>query len=196
MRGSDSMARCWGQNGQGELGDGTTQNQMVPTMIYESPSIAAGLWHSCGVQADSTIKCNGQSWRSRLGTGETNDDPNQPAPVTVLAGRGGQPIMGAIAVAAGGVSCALMRDHTALCWGDSQYGQDGNGAGGGNPLPVINPDGTVVTDIVALTAGYPHVCAWRKNGELLCWGRNQQGDLGDGTLTNHGFPAPLKVACP
>src|SRR5262249_18539258 len=119
MRTSDGMAWCWGQNGQGELGDGTTQNQMAPTMIYPSPSIAAGLWHSCGVQADSTIKCNGQSWRSRLGTGESNDDPNQPAPVTVLKGRGGQPITGAIAGAARGGACGALEDHTPPVWGGS-----------------------------------------------------------------------------
>jgi alpha-tubulin suppressor-like RCC1 family protein len=195
-RTEDNMARCWGQNGQGQLGDGTTMNQSAPTPIYPSKSIAAGMWHSCGVQMDGTIKCSGESWKARLGHGETNDDGNQPQPVTVLKSLGGDSLSGAIAVAAGGVSCALMADHTAVCWGDSQYGQDGNGAGGGNPLPVITEDGKVLTDIDSLVAGHPHVCAKRTNGELLCWGRNQNGDLGDGTTINRGFPSPLKVACP
>ena len=104
VRTSDGMARCWGQNGQGELGDGTTLNQLTPAMIYASPSISAGMWHSCGVQSDSTIKCSGQSWRARLGPArERRSEPAGAGDRLTSRGGGGHR---AIAVAAGGVSCA------------------------------------------------------------------------------------------
>ena len=44
-------------------------------------------------------------------------------------------------------------------------------------------------------AGYTHACAFKTTGEVLCWGRNNDGDLGIGTFTNRGFPAPIESLC-
>ena len=150
------------------------------------------------MQPDTTVECAGEVWRGRIGNGADNSTTPYyvPTPVHVLSAPGGPPLSGAVKVAAGGISCALMQDSTMQCWGDSLYGQSGTGAGGPLPLPVINADGSPLTNVDALIVHHPHVCAHRTDGELLCWGRNLDGDLGDGTTIDRGFPTPLVFTCP
>jgi hypothetical protein len=57
-------------------------------------------------------------------------------------------------------------------------------------------DGTPLTGVDSLVVGYAHVCAKMMAGGFLCWGRNNQGELGDGAFVNQGFPTPYGVACP
>ena len=45
-----------------------------------------------------------------------------------------------------------------------------------------------ITDAVAITAGDRHTCALRRSGEVVCWGGNTRGQLGDGTTTSRTKP--------
>jgi alpha-tubulin suppressor-like RCC1 family protein len=113
----------------------------------------------------------------------------------VLVARGGAPLTGAAQVVAGGVTCALMEDAGVRCWGDSQYGVSGTGQGEVVPGRVRAADGTPLTGVARLVAGYSHVCAFKTGGEILCWGRNNDGDLGDGAFGHRGFPVPITDTC-
>jgi alpha-tubulin suppressor-like RCC1 family protein len=84
--------------------------------------------------------------------------------------------------------CALDSDGGVACWGDGAAGQLGvpDGAAGRSE-PAAVPD---LDDIVQVSAGGLHTCALRADGRVLCWGANDEGQLGDGRLV-HGDPCRL-----
>jgi alpha-tubulin suppressor-like RCC1 family protein len=188
---------CWGRNTSGQFGDTTKANHPSPVLLATTRSLALGMWHTCYVEADTTITCSGWNGHARLGlgTGAGYSDGDHPTKEKVLAARGGAPFTGAAQVAAGGVTCALMQDSGVQCWGDSQYGVSGTGQGEVVPARVRTAGGTPLTGVARLVAGYSHVCAFKTDGEILCWGRNNDGDLGDGTFVHRGFPAPITDTC-
>lgn len=189
---------CWGKNDEGQVGNDTQTDQLVPVQVTTATSIAAGRRHTCAVNADTTISCWGWGGHARLGTGDGQgfSGDNQLVPVAVVTALGGPAFTGAATVVAGGVTCAVTVDRHAVCWGDSPYGQTGLGAGAVVPVEVRRADGTPLDDVDHLIARHTHVCARRRNGELLCWGRNQDGDLGDGAQLNRGLPEPWAASCP
>ena len=190
---------CWGQNNDGQLGDGTTTNQTSPEKVGSAAGIALGQSpYSCALGADGTATCWGSAWRGRIGNGSTNaDSPGQfTKPVQVVTAPGGPPLANIAQLAAGGVSCARLTDGTVDCWGDNVHGQTGTGAGAGVPVPVAMPDGSPLAGVDRVIVGYAHACVHRTTGEVLCWGRDLDGEMGDAPGTLHGRPAPLEVSCP
>ena len=196
VRNAANEVWCWGRNSNGQLGDGTLMPRSSPVKVYTSTSVALGRWHTCAVDPDSTISCWGWGSHGRLGigTGESFNGGNQVTPTKVLTRLGGAQFQGASSVVAGAVSCALMQDGRVFCWGDSAYGQTGSG-GSLVPAEVKLASGTPL-DAERLFANHTHVCARRHNGELVCWGRNYTGELGDGTFASRGVPAPHTASCP
>ncbi len=188
---------CWGRNSDGQFGDTTFANHPSPVLLGTTRSLALGSWHTCYVEADTTVTCAGWNGHARLGigTGAGYSDGSHAMKQKVLVARGGAAFTGAAQVVAGGVTCALMQDSGVHCWGDSQYGVSGTGQGEVVPARVRAADGTPLTGVARLVAGYSHVCAFKTSGEILCWGRNNDGDLGDGTFVHRGFPAPIEDTC-
>ncbi len=190
---------CWGRNTVGQLGDTTQTNRPSPVKVASARSIAAGLSHTCAVRSDGTVWCSGDRWRSRLGDGigYDNDDPGPSSfstPVQVVTTRGGPPFTNATQVAAGGVSCAIA-GGSVHCWGTNLYGQTGSGAGTTTPAPVLTTDGKPLSGIERIVAFGPQACAFRDDGEILCWGRGLDGQFGDGTFGNRGLARPLGLSC-
>lgn len=188
---------CWGANDQGEFGDGTLANHLRPVAVPTTTSIGVGMSHMCRLNADSSVTCAGWAAHARLGGTTVGfwDSTKHSTPIDVLAADGSK-FTGAQSIAAGALSCAIMTDKTVMCWGDNVHGQSGNGAGSFAPQKVTFPDGSPLTDVDQLVVKFAHTCAHRTTGEWLCWGRNSQGELGDGTFVNRGFPTALKGACP
>lgn len=189
---------CWGNNDDGQFGDGTEVDHPVPVLVGTPTSIAMGHWHTCRVRPDSTIECAGWSGHGRLGHGRGDGftDGNYPNPVQVLSAPGGAALTGAVALASGSNTCALMQDTTVYCWGDNQYGQNGSGVSGSTPSQVKRTDGTPLRDVDRLVGRWPHMCARTADGAWWCWGRNIDGEFGDGTLVGRPFPKRLEVSCP
>lgn len=173
---------CWGSNGSGRLGDGTTANSDTPVDVSGLGSgvaaVAAGAHHTCAVTTAGEVRCWGANESGQLGDGSTTASET---PVEVVG------LSDAIAVAVGGAhSCALTGAGGIKCWGDNAYGQLGNGTTVDVPIPV---------DVVglslgasALSAGNGHSCAITSAGALSCWGRNLNGQLGDDSTTNRSTP--------
>ncbi len=180
---ADTRVACWGNNGEGALGDGTTTNRISPVVVpglTGVTAVVAGGYHTCALLAAGTARCWGYNAYGQLGDGTSTD---RISPVAVAG------IAGAIALTAGvHHTCALLADGTARCWGYNGYGQLGDGTTASRALPA--PVGGLA-GVTAVAAGGLHTCAVLADGMARCWGNNAVGQLGDGTTTNRSAPVTV-----
>jgi hypothetical protein len=141
---SDGTARCWGYNGDGQLGDGTTTWRPTPVAVSglsNAVAIALGSLHTCALLSDGTARCWGINTTGQLGDGTTTE---RHTPVAVSG------LSNAVAIAAEGPdTCALLGDGTARCWGYNYSGQLGDGTTMDRYTPVavsLDTDGDGVLD--------------------------------------------------
>jgi alpha-tubulin suppressor-like RCC1 family protein len=100
-------------------------------------------------------------------------------------------LYGVKAVAAGlSASFALRPDGSVWAWGDSSYGQLGDGTGTSHPDSRLIPG---LSGVAAIAAGGYHTLALKNDGSVLAWGANDYGELGDGTTVKHATPTPTNV---
>jgi len=183
---SEDGVKCWGDNSNGQLGDGTTTTRPAPVDVSGLSSgiagVSAGWLHTCAVTTTGGVKCWGDNLRGQLGDGTTTD---RAAAVDVVGLS--SPV---VAVASGSAhSCALTTAGAVKCWGANTSGQLGNGGQTDSPTPVdvsSFPDG-----VAAIAAGSAHTCALTKAGAVTCWGINTWGQLGDGTTWDRSAPVQV-----
>lgn len=193
LRTQANEIKCWGRNGEGELGTGTfTDGYVASTSIATAISVAAGSLHTCVLNADTTMTCFGDNWHDRLGfpAGSNVTSPMGP----VLEKVGGFAFSGVTAIAAGGSACALTTAGAVVCWGHSTHGQAG--ASSIVPQAILTTDGTPLVNATSVYTNFAQACATRADGILLCWGRNTEGQLGIGTFQNTSLATPLRLTCP
>ncbi len=145
---------------------------------------AGGSNHTCALSSDGQVLCWGLNTSGQIGDGTTT---NRAVP-TAVAG-----LPNAVAVAAGGsYSCALLHDGRVKCWGDNSFGQLGNGTFTPTALPAfVTGIGGASMPAIAITAGAMHACAVLSDGTAKCWGRNTEGEIGDGTTTHRNVPVAV-----
>jgi alpha-tubulin suppressor-like RCC1 family protein len=178
---SGGTVKCWGNNYQGQLGDGTKAYKTTPVTVSGLTGVtqvSTGSGHSCALISGGTVKCWGYNSQGQLGDGTT---VNKPTPVTVSG------LTGATQVSTGsGHSCALISGGTVKCWGGNRYGQLGDGTTSNKSTPVTVSGLTGATQV---SAGDDFACAVITGGTVKCWGNNENGQLGDGTTANKSTPA-------
>jgi alpha-tubulin suppressor-like RCC1 family protein/phosphatidylethanolamine-binding protein (PEBP) family uncharacterized protein len=155
--------RCWGDNGYGQIGDGTTDRRATPVSVVGLSSgvsrIAAGNYHTCAVLSSGGVKCWG---RVNVFDGSGREFHTTPKDVIGLASN-------VTRMSLGSGSCALMTSGGLKCWGVP-------GATSGAPSEIIGLTNGV--DQVALAS--THLCALLDTGGIKCWGDNYYGQIGDG----------------
>ncbi|MDD5223629.1 MAG: fibronectin type III domain-containing protein [bacterium] len=180
VRLSDNTVRCWGENGSGELGNGTNTDSVVPVYvsgITTAVEISAGLFYTCARLADHTLRCWGWNVSGQLGDG-TNIRSNIPVRVSG--------INTAVEISTGwGQTCARLADNTLRCWGENGFGELGDGTNTTSYTPVTV---SVITTAAEISAGGYHTCARLDDNTVRCWGYNNRGQLGDGTNTTSYTP--------
>jgi len=175
---------CWGDNHEAQIGDGTTNQAETPVFVQMNEFLAleAGLYHTCAVRSGGAVWCWGDNDYRQVS--QTAGD--QPTPVLV-SGLGP-----AQAVAAGEHhTCALLADGAVWCWGRNDFRQMGNAftvAVQATPAAVAGLAG-----VTRIAAGNGHTCALLGDGTVRCWGRNDQGQLGNGT-TVQSTSTPVAVS--
>lgn len=177
--------QCWGYNVYGQLGDGTTIDAPRPVNVTglegDVTALSTGIGHSCALLEGGEVMCWGRNDHGQLGDGQTIESP-----VPVEASGLGS----AIKVSAGGSgTCAILSDGALYCWGRNQDGQVGDGTLEDAPTPVEVKG--LPARAAAVSVGAEHTCVALASGEVMCWGRNDHGQLGDGTLDDS--PTPVKV---
>ncbi|MBI3354699.1 MAG: RCC1 repeat- and reductase domain-containing protein [Nitrospirae bacterium] len=180
---NDGTIWGWGRNQFGELGDGTTTNRATPVQVSGLTgiiAIAGGYWHTIALRNDGTVWVWGRNQFGEIGDGTFNNI--RPTPVQVSG------LTGVVAIAGGGVhTIVLKNDGTVWAWGNNEFGQLGNGT-----ISYYNPTPVQVSGLVGVTAiaggeGY-HTIALRNDGTVWAWGKNDYGQLGDGTTTHRNIP--------
>jgi alpha-tubulin suppressor-like RCC1 family protein len=184
---TDGTAWCWGDNGDGELGDGTTTSSAVPVQVAggsaDWATLTAGSHHTCGVKTDHTAWCWGDSGYGQLGNGTTTYST---VPVQVAGGSADW----ATLTTGEDHTCGLKTNGTAWCWGNNKIRGLGSGTWNSSAVPVQAAGGSA--DWATLTAGYTHTCGLKTDHTAWCWGQNRFDQLGIGTP--HSTAAPVQVA--
>lgn len=183
-------AHCWGANDRGQLGDGTNTPRSVPTAVSGGHSFvmitAGGFFsgHTCGVTGSGTAYCWGDSSDGQLGIGTANAAAHPvPAPISGIA-------FASISAGLGSHTCALTPAGSAYCWGQNAFGALGDGSGAQRQAPVAVTGGIVFAQIVA--GGFiGHTCGRTSTGQGYCWGENEVGAVGDGSLADRFAPTAI-----
>lgn len=191
---SDGTVLAWGNNAEGQLGDGTMIGRRTPVQVFGlgagsgvvqiSANGGSGSKHVLALKSDGTVLAWGGNGSGSLGDGTTT---NRLTPITVPG------ITRAIAVhAAEDHSLAVLENGTVLSWGANGMGQLGDDTISSALTPVQVAGLGVGSGVVQLATGFTHSLALKSDGTVLGWGDNNVGQLGPGVPAG-AQPIPVRV---
>ena len=176
--------QCWGSNNDGQIGNNDDQRltpdgaRYVFDLYTEAAAVGSGNYHACAVTDTGSVKCWGQNDSGQVGDGTTE---TRVAPVEIDPGGV------AVSVTGGGShSCAMLDEGSMTCWGENGSGQIGNGS----TDDALTPSAVtgLASNATFACAGVSHSCALLDTGGVMCWGANDEGQLGNGTTTPSSVP--------
>jgi hypothetical protein len=202
--GGNGAAQCWGENANGQLGDGSNTTSGVPVnvaggitfktapdVVPHAPDpdfyvpagafITAGYAHTCAITTGDATFCWGNNENGQLGTGTT---VSTNSPILVAGGLAWKALSGGFRH-----TCGLTTTGDLYCWGGNEFGQLGDGTTTERHTPTQIMAGTKFQSV---SAGETSSCAVTVAGVGYCWGDNEYGQLGIGTHTPS--LAPIKIA--
>lgn len=179
--------KCWGANSAGQLGYGDYTARLAPEALpvdlgagRSAKSLSLGAYHSCAVLDNDSVKCWGNNANGQLGL-EDKNYRNKPDSTVAFAGN-----LRARTLTAGAYhTCATLENGASYCWGRGKQGQLGYGDLSDKLVSesqALNLNGFSVK---SLSAGLSHTCALYTNGEVRCWGLNDEAQLGVGDKIAH-----------
>ncbi|MBL8951085.1 MAG: hypothetical protein JNK82_09930 [Myxococcaceae bacterium] len=174
----EGEVHCWGSNAHGELGNGVPSPtpSAAPVRVEglndKAMMVVAGRSHTCALTPAGAVWCWGQNELGALGD-DTSIDRALPVQPLGLPGP-------AVSMSAGaGGTCAVLTSGDAWCWGNNANGQLGDGSRIHRARPV--PVATLERDARFVSYGEGFSCGATKTLRAMCWGKNDVGQLGDGT---------------
>jgi alpha-tubulin suppressor-like RCC1 family protein len=203
-----NQVACWGNNGSGELGLGSTDSrgddadEMGAGLLTVDVgagrsvrSVSAGESHTCALLDNGKVACWGLGLAGRLGTGSTTsrgDESDEMGDALATVDLGvGRTALGVVAGTAH--SCALLDTRQVKCWGFGDHGISGSGSSadvGSAPgqmgdalVPVGLGNGRTALSVTGL--GYS-ACVVLDDLSMKCWGLNLEGQLGLGDTADRG----------
>lgn len=166
---------CWGANGDGQFGLGTTGDVLTAVEVpiaVDAVAVAIGGRHLCYAPASGAVRCAGFNDVGQLGDGTrasraTFGDVSGtlPSVAALSASHCAKCFSGATYV--GRTTCALQADGALSCWGQNLANQLGDGSGEPQEKPV---DATVATGVSQIAVGNYASCVLDAAGKASCWG--------------------------
>ncbi len=172
---------CWGLNGYGQLGDGTTTNRLVPTVVNTAlvfTKVSTGRSHTCALTAAGKPYCWGYNNYGMIG------DSTMTQRLAVTAVNTAQVFSDIQANYVG--TCGITTGGVAYCWGYNGQGEVGNGNW---TTPITTP--TAVTGGLTfskIVKGFNLSCGITIAGPTYCWGYGTNGGLGNGANSHSNVP--------
>ncbi|MCY3910292.1 MAG: hypothetical protein OXF99_02185 [bacterium] len=208
----DRTISCWGDGNDGRLGQGDNNKHFFPVKVprvTDAVAVSAGEWHTCALHSDGGVSCWGLFYSAGIVGGANGPDYSLRRVVglsdvaMISAGRA--------------THCAIHSDGDISCWG-VHYPVTDSGpervrprqpftsvstgwdricavsvAGnvycwgyGGSPATATRVGG--LADVVDVSVGNANTCVLHRDGGVSCWGRNEAGEVGDGTTTSRELP--------
>lgn len=204
---NNSTVRCWGYNGLGQLGNNSTTASFVPVKtVFKNNSgatfglsgikaVAAGGHHTLALRNDNTLWAWGSNDSGQLGAGGIGASP---VAVEVKGSTGGSPFSNISSIAANGKHSLVRANGNVWAWGLNSRGQIGldpaiTGASA-DPKNLSGLYPASLSGISAVAAGGGFSYAVREfDGAVWAWGRNVNGELGDGTTVSSFSPVQVKI---
>ena len=175
----------WGNNDHGQLGDGTTTENHIPTQVGTDTTwiqVSGGMYHMLGIKTNGTLWAWGFNDHGQLGDGTTNESHSliqigsENDWLKVTCGRY--------------YTTAMKNDGTLWAWGENIYGQLGDGTTNESHSPIqIGTD----KNWVQVDCGLYHTVAIKTDGTLWAWGSNSNGQLGIGTTVDSYSPVQIGI---
>lgn len=165
--------QCWGGNGHGQLGDGTTDDSSAPVSVVglggPATAIVARTFSTCAVTAAGGVKC----WGTIVGSPTPGDHAGLTTGIADVT-FGAQH------------ACVLTTAGGVACFGQNDAGQLGDGTN----TPSATPVGVtgLGSGVIAIDGDGSRTCALTAAGGVKCWGRNDEGQIGDGTRLDRNAP--------
>ena len=145
-------------------------------------AVSAGGGVTCGVTPAGAAYCWGANGGGQLGNGT---QINSTTPVAVSGGL----TFAAVDPRGASSPCGVTTAGAAYCWGDNIYGELGTGTTSFSHTPVAVSGGHTFAGVSA--GGYYATCGVTTAGAAYCWGLNNYGQLGNGSLTNSSTPVAV-----
>jgi alpha-tubulin suppressor-like RCC1 family protein len=182
------LLACWGNGTDGALGSGARGERYSPVIAsidYDWTAVSAGDTFACGIRRGGLVWCWGSNNEGQLGVGDVT---SRFEPTAVALGG-----VAEILVSSRVHSCAIVSDGRLLCWGADAEGQLGRGGSYPGP-PALTPV-TPSTELLFrdVSVGQGHTCAITVDGQLWCWGRNTDDQLGLGPEAGGQLRVPQRV---
>lgn len=187
----NGVVKCWGQNGQGQIGNGSPITATSPATVLniepgDAPrSLTAGYFHTCVVKGSTgALYCWGSGQQGELGNGGTVGT-NVPTSVSNMQSD-------VSLVSAGYAHTCAVKFGQAYCWGKNNVGQLGIGTTSSfEVLPNAVVQGNMT--VASLSMGTYHSCLTSTDNALYCWGQNAYGALAHPTLPLTTTPIPIAL---
>jgi alpha-tubulin suppressor-like RCC1 family protein len=209
----DGRTYCWGNNYFGQLGDGTSDEKITPSLVNASAlsalsgktvtAIAASSslndsYHTCAIASNGKVYCWGSDQYGQLGIDPATDSI-YPVAVDTTGVLNDKTI---VYITAGyDDTCAVDSEGAAYCWGSNNNGKLGDGTTVAKTVPtLVNTSASSALNgktVTAITAGNSHTCAIASttgfDSQAYCWGSNLTYQLGDNTTSGKVYPTAVYI---
>lgn len=185
---ADGSMKCWGYNGSGSIGDSTLTNRVAPVsptgLSTNIASVWAGAGQSCAILNDGSVYCWGENTQGQLGDGSLIDR-NSPNLITGLGSNVSSLALGP------NHSCAVLSNGKALCWGQNDKGELGDGtfSASSSPVAVNGISGAQYASVSGVAS-----CFGTSDGKVRCIGESRFGIFGP--AMPEGWLASMSVTAP
>lgn len=198
---SDDQEYCWGYGSNGQLGNNTINQSLVPVAVVTTgvlsgktiKAIASNQYHTCAIASDNNAYCWGDGSNGEFGYGSTSN-PSVPIAAFTIGPMVGKTVK-SIAVGMYHI-CVIASDDLSYCAGNNSNGAFGNNTTTNSPTPtVVNTAGVLSgKTIKSLAAAERYTCAVASDNQAYCWGKNTNGQLGNNSIVDSLVPVAVNTA--